>query len=99
VEIDDSFQYLSGGRFWCGGFTVCYSSRRAVSEDVTRVKATLREELSRLEAVEVDVSVVEKWTRRGEMEGGVRGGGGVVGHWRDEGGRGVKRELRPEMFI
>jgi hypothetical protein len=78
---------------------VCYSSRRAVSEDVTRVKATLREELSWLEGVEVDVSVVEKWMKRGKMEGGVRGDGGVVGHWRDQGGRGMKRELRPEMFI
>ena len=76
-----------------------YSSRRAVGTDVAGIKATLREELAWLEAIEVDISVVERWIRRGVMEGGAAGGGGVVGHWRDEGGRGVKRELRAAMFI
>ena len=76
-----------------------YSSRRTVGADVAGVKATLREELAWLEAIEADVSAVDRWISRGVMEGGARGDRGLVGHWRDEGGREVKRELRPEMFI
>lgn len=76
-----------------------YSSRRTVGADVAGVKATLREELAWLEAIEADVSAVDRWISRRVMEGGASGDGEVVGHWRDEGGREVKRELRPEMFI
>jgi hypothetical protein len=78
---------------------VQYSSRRAVTKDVAGVKASLREELAWLEGIEVDVQVVERWLRLGALEGRAKGDAGVVGHWRDEGGRGIKRELQPEMFL
>ena len=90
---------MGDGRFWCGGFIVGFSSRRQVIGDVHRIKANLREELAWLEYIEGDVELVERWisiVNEGNMEESEMG---TVGQWRDESGKGVKRELRPEMFI
>jgi hypothetical protein len=97
VEIADDFTYLGDGRFWCGGFIVVFSSRGTVTEDIYEVKTSLREECAWLIGIEADVGQMERW-----MSGTVPGWEGSdekVGQWRDEDGRDVKRELRPEMFI
>jgi len=105
VEIDDTWEYIGDGRFWCGGFVVQYSSRRRVDGDVWVVKGGLRDELAWLESVEVEVGDLERWCEVGReiMSIGGCGGGSNkevrVGQWRDENGRDVKRELRAEMFI
>lgn len=97
VEIGDDFTYLGDGRFWCSGFVVVFSSRRTVTGDLCQVKASLREECAWLIGIEADVGQMERW-----MSGtiaGQEGSDGKVGQWRDEAGRDLKRELRPEMFI
>ena len=96
IEIDDDFIHLGNGRFWIAGFVVRYNSRRCVQGDVFMIKASLREELAWLEGVEIEIEEVERWIVRGE---GKVGKEIEVGQWRDESGRAVKRELRPEMFI
>lgn len=65
--------------------------------DIYQVKASLREECAWLVGIEADVGHMGRW-----MSGTIaerEGSDGKVGQWRDETGRGVKRELRPEMFI
>jgi hypothetical protein len=104
VEIDETWEYIGDGRFWCGGFVVQYSSRRRVDGDVWVVKGGLRDELAWLESVEVEVGDLERWCEVGREMMSIGAGGGSnkevrVGQWRDENGRDVKRELRPEMFI
>jgi hypothetical protein len=97
VEIADDFTYLGDGRFWCGGFIVVFSSRRTVTGDIDKVKTSLRKECAWLIGIEADVGQMERW-----MSGTVpvrEGSDGKVGQWRDEAGRGIKRELPPEMFI
>jgi hypothetical protein len=97
VEIADEFTYLGDGRFWCGGFIVVFSSRRPVGGDIYIIKTSLREECAWLIGIEADVGQVERWMSGTTI--GREGADGKVGQWRDEAGRGVKRELRPEMFI
>src|SRR5579859_478055 len=96
VDVDEEFTDLGSARFWCGGFIVTFSSRRPVDGDVEYITRTLRDELAWIVSVECDVEGVERWLARG-----FSGGGGQkrLGQWRDERGRGVKRELREEMFI
>ena len=97
VEVDDEFTYMGDGRFWCGGIIVGFSSRRQVIGDVYKVKESLREELAWLEYIEGDIEQVERWISMGE-ERVERSEIGKVGKWRDESEKGVKRELRAEMF-
>jgi len=97
VEIAEEMMYLGEGKFWCGGFIIAYSSRKAVDGDVHFVKDTLRQECASLVGVETELKYLEKW-----VEGSVEGkeeNDFKVGQWRDETGKSVKRELRPEMFI
>lgn len=97
VGIADEMMYLGEGKFWCGGFVIRYSSRRKVDGDVYHVRDTLRGECSYLVGVETELRELERW-----VNGGIEGKEGrdfKVGQWRDETGKGVKRELRPEMFI
>ena len=97
VEVDDQFTYIGEGRFRCGGIIVGFSSRRQVQGNVYMIKESLREELAWLEYIEGDIEQVERWVSMGEEKGS--GEIGKVGQWRDESEKGVKRELRPEMFI
>jgi hypothetical protein len=97
VDIAEEMMDLGEGRFWCGGFVVMYSSRKRVDGDIQFVKETLRQECAFLVGVETDLKVLERW-----VEGSVQGKEEKtfkVGQWRDESGKGVQRELRPEMFI
>lgn len=96
IEIEEGFSHLGNGKFWCGGFTAIFSSRRPVAGDVHMIKASLREECSWLDYIEGDISAIERWISLGE---GKEGKVGKSGQWRDESGKAVKRELRPEMFI
>lgn len=75
---------------------VAYSSRRMVNGDVYMVKSSLREECAWLNYVEAEIDTLNRWRELGD---GKENGGGEVGQWRDESGRAVKRELRPEMLI
>jgi len=95
VAIGDKVMYLGHGKFWCGGLVIQFSSRRAVKGDISAIKKTLREEFAWLVGVEVDLGSLEAIVARG----GPVSGEMKVGRWRDERGRDVKRELRPEMFI
>ena len=102
VDVNEEVMYLGEGRFWCGGFVVQYSSRRAVEGDFSMIKKTLREDLSWLISVEVDLRTLEGIVARsGPMIGRdeARKEMTQVGQYRDERGKEVKRELRPEMLI
>jgi len=88
---------MGDGRFWCGGIIVKYSSRHQVMGDVYMIKESLREKLAWLEYIEGDIEQVERWVSTGKMKGNCEIG--EVGQWRDESGKGIRRELRPEMFI
>jgi hypothetical protein len=97
IEVAEEMVYLGEGKFWCGGFVVKYSSRRTVDGDVNLVRNTLRGECAFLICVETELRDLERW-----VQGTVQGREGrdfKTGQWRDETGKGVKRELRPEMFI
>jgi len=96
VDITDEIMYLGNAKFWCGGIVFQFSSRRAVNGDNAVIKETLREEFAWLVAVEVDLGTLEGIVAKA---GPVKAREMKVGQWRDETGREVKRELRPEMFI
>lgn len=68
-----------------------------MNDDIHTVKASFNEELATLEYVEGDVNQIERWLALGDAKEGKDGR--IAGQWWDESGRGVKRELRPEMFI
>ena len=98
VEVTDEIVYLGEGKFWCGGFVVKYSSRKAVDGNIHHVRNTLRGECAFLVGVETELKALERWVVQGTVQGR-EDRDFKVGQWRDESGKSVKRELRPEMFI